>query len=149
MGKIGKIVGAIYPIPLEFVDRIFAEQRNVFVKYLGNSTSTRLSTGSKILFYASRGQKEIVGEATIKAIEFVSPEAVLERHGDKLFLNRDELMNYVTHRSSRRPSKPMMALVLSKPRRYSRGVKYNKPISMVGEYLTEENYKTVIQRTKE
>jgi hypothetical protein len=143
-----KIVGVIYPIPLQFVGRIFAEQRNVFTKYLAHSTSTKLVKGNKILFYASRGQKEIVGEAVIREIEFLTPAALLERHGDKVFLNRDELMNYASRRSSRTTSKKMMILVLSKPKKYPKGIKYNKPISMVGEYLTRENYNSLLQEDK-
>ena len=51
-----KIVGVIYP-PLQFVSRMFAEQRNVFVKYVAHPTRVRIAPKNKILFYASHGQK--------------------------------------------------------------------------------------------
>jgi len=140
-----ELVGVIYPIPLPYVSRVFAEKRNVFVKYLTHSTSTKLTPRKKILFYASHGQKEIVGEAVIKKIEFLSPMEVLEKYGAKVFLKSDELMSYVSQQSSRTASKKMLVLVLSQLREYSKGVKWKKPISMAGEYLTKENYSTLFQ----
>ena len=142
------IAGVIYPIPLEFVSRIFAEQKKVFVKYVAHETCIGLVPKNKILFYASLGQKEIVGEAIIKTIEFLTPIRVLEKYGDNVFLNRDELMEYASQQSSRTISKKMLVLVLSKPRRYARGINYEKPITMAGEYLTKERYNALFQEIR-
>jgi hypothetical protein len=131
------------------VSRIFDEQKNVFVKYLARSTWVRLTPKNKVLFYASHDQKEIVGEAVIKTIEFLTPASVLERYGDKLFLNRDELMSYVSQQPSRTTSKQMLVLVLSKPKKYLKGIRVKKPITMAGQYLTEENYAILFQETKD
>jgi hypothetical protein len=144
--SMSKMVGVIYPIPLQFVSRILAEQRNVFVRYLPHATSVRLTRRNKVLFYASHGQKEIVGEATIKAIEFLTPLEALEKHGDKVFLNRNELMEYASRQPSRTNSKKMLVLVLSKPKKYAKGIIYGKPMTMAGEYLTEENYDALFQK---
>ena len=144
-----KIVGVVYPIPMHFVDRIFAEQRNVFVKYLPHSTRVRIVPRNRILFYASHGQKEIVGEATIKTIEFLTPLEALEKHGDKVFLGKDELMNYALQQPSRSTSKKLLVLVLSKPRKFAKGISCEKPITMVGEYLTEERYHALFKETEE
>jgi hypothetical protein len=67
-----KVLGVIYPIHLQYVDRIFEKQKNVFVKYTAHEKSA-LTTKHKILFYASHGQKEIVGEAGIKELNFFTP----------------------------------------------------------------------------
>lgn len=138
------VVGVIYPIPLQFVSRIFSEKKDVFVKYLTHQSSVRLAPKNKILFYASHGQKEIVGEAIIQAMEFLTPVEVLEKYGGRVFLDRDELVSYASQQSSRTTSKKMLVLVLSKPRKYSKGIRYYKPITMAGEYLTEDNYKTLL-----
>ena len=142
------IWGVVYPIPLQFVDRIFAEQRNVFVKYLSHPTCVRIAPRNRILFYASHGQKEIVGEAMIKSMEFLTPFEALEKHGDKLFLNEVELVKYASLQSSRSISKRLLVLVLSKPRRYARGISYKKPITMAGEYLTKERYNALFQEIR-
>ena len=134
----GKVVGVIYPIPLKFVDRLFSEQRNVFVKYLAHPTRVRIAQRNRILFYASHGQKELVGEASITSIEFLTPTEALERYDGKVFLNKAELMQYTSGRS---PSKKLLVMVLSQPRKYAKAVKYWKPITMAGEYITEEVYK--------
>jgi len=139
------IVGVIYPIPLDFVNRIFVEKKKVFVKYVAHETCVRLAPKSKILFYASHGQKEIVGEAVIKTIEFLTPIRVLEKYGDNVFLNRDELMKYASQQSSRTISKKMLVLAISKPKKYARGITYEKPITMAGEYLTKERYSSLFQ----
>jgi hypothetical protein len=145
---LSRIVGVIYPIPLRFVSRIFVEKKDVFVKYLAHQSSVRLTPKNKILFYASQAQKEIVGEATIKAIEFLAPVEVLEKYDNRVFLNRDELTEYASHQLSRTTSKKMLVLVLSGPKKYERGISYGKPISMAGEYLTEENYAVISRKSK-
>ena len=142
-----KVFAVIYPIPTQLVDRVFTEQRTVFVKYLPHETSVRIVPRNRILFYASHGRKELVGEATIKAIEFLTSQEALEKYGGKVFLNKDELTNYTLQQPSRPASKKLLVLVLSKPKRYARGINYRKPITMAGEYLTEERYNTLFQET--
>ena len=146
--QLNKIVGAIYPIPLQFANRIFEKQKTVFVKYISGQTSA-LASKHKILFYASQGQKEIVGEAKIKELHFLTPTEAWEKYGSNLFLNEEELMEYCQTQVLRNPSKKMQVIVLSKPRKYPEGIKYKRPISMSGQYINEEDYREIIQATKE
>jgi len=141
-----KIIGVVYPIPLPLVDRLFVAHRNVFVKYVARTTNLRITRKHKVVFYASHGSKEVVGEGIIEAIEFLTPEEVLEKYKDKVFLNKNELMEYTQRQPGRTPSKKMLTLTLSKLRRYPCGIKYEKPITMAGEYLTEEKYNALLQR---
>lgn len=144
-----KVVGVIYPVPFRLLDRIFTEGRVVFVKYTTHPTRVRIAPRNKVLFYASQGPKKIVGEAIIKSVGFLAPLRVLEQYGEKVFLNRNELMDYVSQQPSRTLSKKMLVLVLSKPKKYTRAISYGKPITMAGEYLTEEGYNTLIQETRQ
>ena len=139
-----KIVGVIYPIPLQYVDRIFEKQKNVFVKYTSRQT-TALTPKHKILFYASHGKKEIVGEAKIKELHFLTPTETWEKYGANLFLNEEELTQYCQTQVLRNSSKKMQVIVLSKPRKYPEGIKYKRPISMSGQYINEEDYQEIIQ----
>lgn len=141
-----KIVGVIYPIPLHFVDRLFVAHRNVFVKYVARTTNLRITPKHKVVFYASHGSKQVVGEGIIEAIEFLTPKEALEKHGDKVFLNEDELKEYTMRQPKRTSSKKMLTLTLSKLRLYPQPIKYGRPVTMAGEYLTEEKYSALLQK---
>jgi hypothetical protein len=144
-----KNIGVIYPIPFKFVNRIFEDKRNVFVKYVAHPNRRRISL-KKVLFYESRGNKEIVGEATIKANEFLTPLEALEKYGDRVFLEKEELIEYASRQPLRTMSKKMLVLVLAKPTRYSNRIMYEKPMTMAGKYLTEKDYETLmLQNNKE
>ena len=140
-----RIAGIIFPIPKDFVDRLLVENRNVFVKYLARSTGLRIAPKHKVLFYASHGSKDIVGEGQIEEIEFLTPNEVLTKYGPKTFLNEDELTTYMLRQPKRDSSKRMLVLVLSKIKRYRSPVKYEKPISMAGQYLTREDYMQLLK----
>jgi len=140
-----KIIGMIFPVPLQFVDRLFVAHRNVFVKYT-RTTSLKLIPKHKVLFYASHDSKEVVGEGIIEKMEFLTPTEALEKYGDKVFLNKDELAYYTTQQPGRPSGKKMLTLVLTKLRRYSCGIKYERPITMTGEYLTEEKHSGLLQK---
>ncbi len=89
-----RIVGVAYPIPKRYVSRFFDGGRTVFVKPA--STYRHLKSGMRFLFYQSRDPRGLVGEARIKRI-FVSenPLQFLDTYGDRLFLDRDELLAYM------------------------------------------------------
>jgi hypothetical protein len=134
----------IFPIPLRFAGRVLHEKRNVFVKYVGRGTCLQLVAKHKAIFYASRGSKEIVGEGIIERIEFLTPSEVLGKYGTRVFLSKEELEKYMM-RWPNRASKEMLVLVLSKLKEYTPHVKYRKPITMAGQYLTCEEYNKFFQ----
>jgi hypothetical protein len=139
-----KIVGVIYPVPLQFVDRLLLENRYVFVKYLPKISGLKIVPKHKVLFYRSHSSKDIVGEGKIEQISFQTPEEALERYGNKLFLNKEELMRYVFQQPKRDQSKKLLVLVLSNIKRYSTPKKFKKPISMAGRYLTQRELKELV-----
>ncbi|MEJ5292420.1 MAG: DUF365 domain-containing protein [Candidatus Methanosuratincola sp.] len=140
-----EIIGSIYPIPAELADRIFQGNTRVFVKYVAHN-STRLMPKHKVIFYASHGSKKLIGEGIIEKVEFLTPQKVLEKYKDQLFLNESELHAYVARLPSRSPSKEMLTLVLKKLKKYSKPIDYNKPITMAGQYLTAEEYSSLIHK---
>lgn len=147
--SMSKVAGVVFPIPLQFINRIFDKKRNVFARYLPHPTFARLAPRSRLFLYASHGQKEIVGEALIRKIEFLTPDELLKKYGEKVFLSRDELMNYTSQRPSRTTSKKMLVLILSKPRKYLKGIRYSGHMTMAGEYLTEDKYKALSEEIEE
>lgn len=143
MGK--KIIGAVFPILPEYIDRLLVENRNVFAKYLARNGS-KLLPKQKMLFYVSHGSKKIVGEGQIDKILFLTPDEALVKYDKKLFLNRDELMEYARQQPKRDISKRMLVLVLYRLKRYPKPVSYKRPISMAGQYLTEEDYEELLRQ---
>jgi hypothetical protein len=135
-----KIIGVIYPVPKEFVGRLLDQNRNVFVKYVRRTTNSRITPRNKMIIYASKGSKELVGEGVIQTIEFLTPSEALEKYEGRVFLDKDELLTYATQEPGRTLSKKMLVLVLSKLKEYSPHFKYKKPITMAGQYVTEEEY---------
>lgn len=140
-----EIIGVIYPIPIEFIDRLFDGRTKVFVKYVAHNT-TKLAPRHKVVFYGSHGSRKLVGEGIIEKVEFLTPEAVLSRHKEDLFLNQEELLAYVRRSPSRTPSKEMLTLVMKKLKRYPATVDYNKPITMAGQYLTAAEYDSLMRK---
>jgi len=139
------IIGAIYPVQIKYIDRIFKQGRNVFAKYLRTNT-TQLLIGHKLVIYASHALKEIVGEGKIENIEFLTPDKAWQKHGDKIFLNREELHEYTTSQPKRTSAKEMLVLTLRELKKYEKGIKYSRPITMSGEYMKKTDYKSLIRR---
>jgi len=142
-----EIVGVIYPVPSKFVDRLFNEKANVFVKYVAHNT-TKLVPKHRVIFYASHGSKKLVGEGTLERVEFLSPETVIARYKERLFLNESEFYAYVGSSPSRTPSKLMLTLVLNKLSKYPNPVDYGRPITMAGQYLGVNEYNSLIGKNK-
>jgi hypothetical protein len=141
-----KIYGIIYPIPIQFINRIFVDHRNVYVKYVGRPAHIRLTPKNKILFYASQGTKEIVGEGTIQSIEYMSPNEAFSKHGSNLFLSEEELKSYVKQNPNRNELSKLLVFTLSNIKRYSKTIKNDKPITMTGEYLNQEKYSRLMKQ---
>jgi hypothetical protein len=139
------IVGTIYPIPINFIDRLFDGETKVFVKYVAHN-STQLAPKHKVIFYGSHGSKELVGEGIIEKVEFLTPQKVLEKYRDQLFLNETELDAYVKRSPSRSSSKEMLTLVLKKLKKFPKPIDYNKPITMAGQYVHAKEYSSLIQK---
>ena len=131
---IKRVIGAVYPIPHRFIERIFTG-KDVFVKYLPH-LSTRLKVGDKLMFYASGKIQAVVGEATIDGVEFLKPEDALAKYQNRLFLTKDELMSYVTSQKDRTKDKPLLVMTLRNAKRYPEPVEVKWPVTMTGRYLT-------------
>jgi len=141
-----KIIGVVYPVPQQLVDRLFVAHRNIFVKYIPRATNLRIAPKHKVFFYASHASKEVVGEGTIEAIEFLTPNEALDKYREKVFLNKDELTEYTMRQPKRTSSKKLLTITLSKIRRYPKGIKYERPMTMAGEYLTQEKYNVLMEK---
>ncbi len=101
-----------------------------------------LGKGSKILFYASGEIREIIGEGTAEKVELLNPEEAVREYGKKLFLDPDEVSEYL--RGKKRASK-VLVIVLKDLRRYRRGYKPRRFITVAGKRLTDTEYKEILR----
>ena len=131
----------IYPILPEHIERIF-QGKDVFCKYIGKGTP-RLKVGSKLLFYASRNQYEVLGDAIIIAIESLMPDKIIFKYEDRLFITKEELDNYRIQRD-RPADRKLMVLILSNIKKYDRPHRMLKRVSMAGQTLSKEEYKKLL-----
>jgi hypothetical protein len=131
----------IYPLPSHLASRILQSKKSVFVKYSTHEVITpKLASCKKLLLYISGSNKEIAGEADIVSISLVTLSEIVSAYGNSLFLTEDELREY----SGGRDNKKMMVFELGRITKYPEAKSLGRGITMVGEYLTKEEYEALV-----
>jgi len=131
----------IYPLPSYLASRILQDEKSIFVKYSTHEKiSPKLESCQKLLFYISRSNKEIAGEAEIASIKLMTLLEVVSSYSSNLFLTENELRDY----SNGRDLKKMMVFELGAIRRYSEPKELGHGITMVGEYLSKDKYEELM-----
>jgi len=131
----------IYPLPFHLASRILQDRKSIFVKYpTHEKISPKLESCQKLLLYISGSNKEIAGEAEIVSINLMTLSEVVSAHVSILFLTEEELREY----SNGRDTKKMIVFELDAIRRHSEPKKLGHGITMVGEYISKEEYKSLI-----
>jgi hypothetical protein len=131
----GKTIGAIFPVQQEHALRLF-DHGDVFVKF----TNLHLHNKFTIIFYVC-GQKVMIGEARIKKIQKLDPTVAWSYYGDRIFLNEEEYVEYVSFspvNKQKRKMKEITVLELENLRKYKMSVKSTYAITSSGRYLTKE-----------
>ena len=136
-----KIVGVTFPIPKQFMNRFFKEGKNVFIKPA--TVWKELKPGMKFVFYQSREDQGFVGEAKIKEIKLIDdPMKVFEMYGDRVFLTKEELKEYVKSqerwgRKTEKKRKKWLVIELEDIRRYDKPIKPKRFVPVGGQYIKE------------
>lgn len=131
----------IYPLPSHLTSRILQDKKSIFVKYPTHEIiSPRLASCKKLLFYISGSNKEIAGEADIVSINLMTLSEVFSAYSSNLFLAEDELREY----SGGRDNKKMMVFRLGGIILYQKPKHLGRGITMVGEYISEEEYDSLM-----
>jgi hypothetical protein len=131
----------IYPLLSDHIDRLFGG-KDIFCKYVGNKRPS-LMEGNKIIFYASRGKFELVGEAVIRGIEFLSPSEIESKYKNRVFITSDELQTY---RGQRPTEWKLIVLTLERLKKYAMPIRMAKYVTMAGQTLTKEEYDKLIRK---
>ncbi|RLI85878.1 MAG: hypothetical protein DRP01_05290 [Archaeoglobales archaeon] len=134
-----KIVGVTFPIPKQFMDRFFKEDKNVFVKPA--TVWKELKPRMKFVFYQSREDQGFVGEAKIKEIKLIDdPMKVFEIYGNRVFLTKEELKDYVKSqerwgRKTEKKKKKWLVIELEDIRKYDKPIKPKRFVPVGGQYI--------------
>ncbi len=131
----------IYPLPSHLASRILQNKKSVFVKYATHEIiSPKFASCKKLLLYISGSNKEIAGEAEITSISLMTLSEAVSAYGNGLFLTEEELREY----SGSRDKKKMMVFLLGGITRYPEPKQLGRGITMVGEYITKEEYDALV-----
>ena len=138
------IVGATFPIPKRFMNRFFEKGKNVFIKPA--TLWKNLRPGMKLVFYQSHEDTGFVGEAKIKDIKLIDdPMKVFEMYGDRVFLTKEELEEYVKSQErwksfrsrGREKKKRWLDIELESIRKYDEPTKPKRFVPVGGQYVRE------------
>jgi hypothetical protein len=120
----------------------FKIKKNIFVKYPTHEIiSIRLASCKKLLFYISGSNKEIAGEADIVSINLMTLSEVVSAYSSSLFLTEEGLREY----SGGRDNKKMMVFRLGNIIPYREPKHLGHGLTMVGEYISEEEYDLLME----
>ena len=139
-----KIVGVAFPIPKQFMNRFFEKGKDVFIRPA--TAWKELKPGMKFVFYQSREDQGFIGEAKIKDVKLIDdPMKVFEMYGDRVFLTKEELKEYVKSQErwksfrsrDKVKKKPWLVIELEDIRKYDKPIKPKKFIPVSGQYIRE------------
>lgn len=143
-----EIIGAIYPIPKEVLNRAKGKSEIIFVKNVVHDTiPKKLGPKKKILFYVGRPLKKIFAEAKIKEILFVNYNELKNKFNQEIVQKRDELKNYCGLEYIKGESKKV-SFLLEDFEYFEEGLDPISPITMTGKYLSKKEETEIKRKNK-
>jgi len=137
-----EIIGVLYALPKEIILRFLNSDKKIFLKYpahrLSKKSKYKIAKGQKLFFYASRSNKQVIGEAIIKSVDFLTKDEIVKL-GKKVMLSTTELDKYAKGRED----KKAIVLYLHKIHKYPGEKRVRTPVTMGGMYVTESNKKII------
>ncbi|MEN6294486.1 MAG: DUF365 domain-containing protein, partial [Methanobacterium sp.] len=82
------IKGVTHPIPTEYAERIYNNEKNVFVS---KSHLGKVEKGDKFIIYESHGAKAYTGWADIVSIQKMKPTTITRKYKNQLMITAEEL----------------------------------------------------------
>lgn len=131
-----KIMAVTRPIPTEYAERIYNDNKTVFV---GKTYPYKVSEGDKFIIYESRGAKAYTGWADIKFIGNLRTDSIFREYGKKMMITEEELKEYANNR-------PFMTII-----EFENFEKFNKPVKpkrfviISGKYIYEDEYSMILK----
>lgn len=129
-----RIVGVSHPVPTEIAERIYNQNKNVFVskKQLG-----KVSVGDKFIIYESHGAKAYTGMGDIEFIGKLKPNQIIQKYKSKLMITSEELKEYSKHNDS------MNVIEFKNFEKFANPVTPKRYVSVGGKYIYEDEYEYI------
>ena len=128
------IKGVSHPIPTEYAERIYNNEKTVFVS---KSHLGKVEKGDKFIIYESHGAKAYTGWADIVSIQKMKPAAITRKYKNQLMITAEELKEYAKN-------KPEMNVI-----EFENFQKFKKPVipkrfvAVSGKYIYEDEFKMI------
>lgn len=129
-----KIKGVSHPIPTEYAERIYDEEKTVFV---GKSHLGKVSKGDKFIIYESHGARAYTGWADIVNIVKMKPADIIKKYKDQLMITPEELKEYAKGRSE------MNVIEFENFEKFDKKVVPKRFVAVSGKYIYEDEFKTI------
>ncbi|MEL7672016.1 DUF365 domain-containing protein [Methanobacterium sp.] len=127
----GKIKGVSHPIPTEYAERIYNEDKTVFVS---KSHLGKASEGDKFIIYESYGAKAYTGWADVKSISKQKTSDITRKYGKKLMITKRELQEYAKGKSE------MNVIEFENFEKFKNPVKPSRFVALRGKYIYENEF---------
>ena len=130
-----KVRGAVFPVPHQFMERLFSNEKDVFVKLM---RLRFLKAGQRIVFYDS-GVHRLVGEAKIQNVVYDDPKPIWEDYGNRIFLDKKEFDEYINISPLGYPRRygrvKLTAIIFKNAHRYRTPMPSSRRMTIAGHYL--------------
>jgi len=127
-------LGVSHPIPTEFAEKIYKENKSVFVSKLHLG---KVSKGDKFIIYESHGARAYTGWANIKFIGKVKTNEIWGKFGKKLIVNNEEFKEYSKNKLE------MNVIEFENFEKFKHPVKPSRFVTVGGKYIYEDEFKTI------
>jgi len=129
-----EIFGVTHPIPKWFAERIYNEDKTVFIS---KSHRGKVSKGDKFVIYESRGAGAYTGWADIISVEKVDRREILKKYKKDLMITENEFKKYSFGR------KDMNIIVFENFEKFKKPVVPKRFVAVSGKYIDEKEYKMI------
>ncbi|KAF5053247.1 hypothetical protein DSECCO2_400420 [anaerobic digester metagenome] len=129
-----EIKGVSHPIPTEYAERIYNNEKTVFIskKQLGN-----VGKGDKFIIYESHGAKAYTGWADIVSIQKMKPAAITRKYKNQLMITTEELKEYARNRAE------MNVIEFENFQKFKKPVVPKRFVAVSGKYIYEDELKMI------
>ena len=129
-----KIVGVSHPIPSEYAERIYNENKTVFV---GKRCLCKVSKGDKFIIYESHDTRAYTGWADIKYIGRIKTKLVVRQYGNKLMITKEEFKEYSKDKDQ------MFVIEFENFQKFTNPVKPTRFVTVAGKYIYEDEFNMI------
>lgn len=132
-----KIFGISHPIPTKYAERIYNENKTL---YIGKSYRGKVTKGDKFIIYESYGAKAYTGWADIVDIGKMTPNEIFNKYKNKMMVSEEEFKDYA------KGTKQINYIEFQNFEKFKIPVKPKKYITKGGKYIDKKELEFIIAK---